>query len=239
MNDFLGRPTVFWTGIEAIAVCAYTILVVLSLWLIYRQVRIAAKSFQLEAMRSLQQLVDGFRNERTALFAALPITLALNQEQFPNRAPARRRLHRVTDAEVRRMELTPEQRSALDALPSETVELAKRVIGKLNDIGELVEDGFVRRQVFLGKYHVMIIQCCHLVEAIRRAEERRRGGNYGQRLLRMRQWATAYNDVWPKHRDTSIDIACGGQRKTIYKTPTPTMFDRLRWTLRRWLSWYG
>lgn len=238
MNTFLGRSVVFWNGIEAIAVCAYAVLVVLSLWLIYRQVRIGAKSFQLEAMRNLQQLVDGFRNERAALFAALPISLALTQEQFPNRAPSRRHLHRVTDAEVRRMELTPEQKSAMDALPPEIFDLAKRVIGPLNDIGELIEDGFVRRETFLGKYHVMTIQCCHLVEAIRRVEERRRGGNYGQRLLRMRQWATTYNDVWPKHRDTPIEITCGRERKTIYKTPTPTALGMLLWSMRRWLSWY-
>src|SRR5205085_7155403 len=142
MDTFLGHSTVFWTAIGSIAVCAYTVLVVLSLWLIYRQVRIAAKSFQLEAIRSLQQLVDGFRNERAALFAAIPLSLALNQDQFPQRPPPRRRLHRVTDAEVRRMELTTEQKVALDALSPETLNSAKHVIGRLNDIGELVEDGF-------------------------------------------------------------------------------------------------
>jgi len=61
------------------------------------------------------------------------------------------------------------------------------VIARMNDLWQLVEDGIIDRRTFLGKYHVMVIQCCHLVEAVRRAEEARRGGNYGQRLLRMRQ----------------------------------------------------
>lgn len=239
MDTFLGRSGVFWTAIGTIAVCVYTVLVILSLWFIYRQVRIAAKSFQLEAMRDLQQLVDGFRDQRAALFAAMPLTLALNQEQFAERPPSRRGVHRVTDAEVRRMELTPEQKAALDALPPEAVSYGKHIIGRLNDIGELVEDGFVRREVFLGKYHVMVIQACHLVEAIRRAEERRRGGNYGQRLLRMRHWATTYNDVWPKHRATAIEITCGRDRKVIYRTPAPNVTNVVRWAIRRWFSWYG
>ncbi len=136
------------------------------------------------------------------------------------------------------MILTPQQTSALKSISDELKERARHVIARLNDIGQLVEDGFIDRRVFLGKYHVMVIQCCHLLEAIRRDEEAQRGGNYGQRLLRMRYWATTYNDIWPKHRDAAIEITGISSRRIIYQSPSSTMIQRLIWTMRRWLGWY-
>jgi hypothetical protein len=155
------------------------------------------------------------------------------------------------------MTLTPEQTGALQSVSDEIRECARRVIERLNDIGQLVEDGFIDRRVFFGKYHVMVIQSCHLVEAIRREEEAQRGGNYGQRLLRMRHRAIMYNDIWPKHRAVPIRITreqstrlfLGDEapvhpvrllpeQRVIYQSPTPTIVQRMIWALRRWLSWY-
>jgi hypothetical protein len=159
--------------------------------------------------------------------------------------------------QTRVAEITSEQKAALRAMSDEIREKAIRVIDRLNDIGQLVEDGFVDRRVVLGKYHVMIIQSCCMVEAVRRQEERQRGGNYGQRILRMRKWATMYNDVWPKHRAMGIKIAqhqaarvlletgveapvdLSSVQRTIYLSPKPTILRRIAWVIRRWLSWYG
>lgn len=233
MDTFLGRTSTFWAGVEAIAVCVYTIAVIVSLWLIYRQVRIGVSTFQLEAIGRLQRLVDDFRDDRRVLFSKSPVSLALSSDQFPRRPPGRHRIHRMSEGEVRRGAVTKEQAWALQGLDPAQRECTKRVIAKLNDIGQLIEDGFVDRNVFLGKYHVMVIQCCHMVEAARRDEEARRGGNYGQRLLRMRHWATRYNDVWPKHRDVAIEVTCADGKRVIYQSAPATVPRRMAWFVLR------
>src|SRR5258708_36902400 len=104
----------------------------------------------------------------------------------------------------------------------------------------------------MGKWQVCVIQCCHLVEAIGRAEEGRRGGNYGQRLLRMRHSAITYNDVWSKHRSVAIKISrlqplryfLGSdehkhpvpsipEQRVIYQSPSPTAVRHVIWAIRR------
>jgi hypothetical protein len=251
MDTFLGRSTAFWTAVEAIAVCLNTAVLAFSLWFLYRQLRAAAKSFEFNSNRRLQELVDDFREQRHILFNTVPLEIALTQDQFSKRPPGRHRLHRPTKGELHRMRLTSEQEATLRSIGHEQRECAKRIIARLNDIGQLVEDGFIDRRIFLGKYHVMAIQCCHMVEAIRRDEELRRGGNYGQRLLRMRHWASIYNDVWPKHRAVPIDVSCRQEgaalhrsgsplilRRVIYRSPPPTIRHLLIWAARRLLSWY-
>jgi len=238
MDTFWGHSSTFWTAIQAIGVCAYTALVVITLWFIYRQVRYAAKAFQFGTICRLQELVDDFHEDRRILFTMCPLELALSHEQFPKRPPGRHSATRPDEKLTQQMAITPQQATALQSVSDELRERARRVIARLNDIGQLVEDGFVDRLVFLGKYHVMVIQCCHLVEAIRRDEEARRGGSYGQRLLRMRYWATTYNDVWPKHREAAIEITCTSGRRVIYVSPSPTVLQRTMWMIRRRLSWY-
>jgi len=225
-------------GVEALGVCAYTFFVIFTLWFIYRQVRTAAKAFQLDAICRLQQLVDDFREDRHTLFTTCPLDLAISHEQFARKPPGRRKVKDLADEERRRMVLTEKQAGALRSISNELRERANCVISRLNDIGELVEDVFVDRHVFLGKYHVMIVRCCHLVEAIRRDEETRHGGSYGQRLLRMRHWATTYNDIWPKHRNVAIAVTGPQGRRVLYQSPSSTAIRRVIWAIRRWLLLY-
>jgi hypothetical protein len=198
----------------------------------------------------MQTLVDDFRDDRTALFTNFPLELIASHEQFPKHPPRRRFL---SVEYTRAWTMTPEQTVALQSIADEMKGRAIRVIERMNDLGQLVEDGFVDWRVFLGKYHVMVIQCCHLVEAIRREEEALRGGSYGQRLLRMRHAAITYNDVWPKHRAVSIKVSrfqpmryfLGGDEnkhlvpsvpelRIIYESPSPTFVRRLVWAIKRW-----
>lgn len=197
----------------------------------------------------MQTLVDNFRDDRIALFTNLPLALVASQEQFPKQPPGRR----MSEEYTRVWNPTSEQTIALLSIGDDIRDRAIRVIARMNDLWQLVEDGFIDRHRFLGKYHVMVIQCCHLVEAIRRAEEARRGGNYGQRLLRMRHAAIMFNDASPKHRAVTIKISrlqptcyvLGGDRRehpvqatpeqrVIYKSPAPTSVRRLAWALHRW-----
>lgn len=237
-ETFWGQSSTFWTGVNAVAMCVYTAVVTVSIWFLYQQVRTAAKGFQLDAIRRLQELVDDFREQRRRLFATLPLDLALTHEQFPAYPPRQTVARRPCTAEAQRISLTEAQQRALDGLSPEQLEIARHVIGRLNDIGELVEDGIIDRRVFLGKYHVMVIQCCHLVEAIRRRDEGERGGNYGQRLLRMRHWAIAYNDISPKHRGVPITVTDGHTRRLVYRSPTSGIWKRVGWTLKRWTGHY-
>ncbi len=206
MDTFWGQTSTFWTGVGALATSVYTVFVVVTLWYIYRQVRIGARTFELDAICRLQQLVDDFREDRRLLFVDCPLELALTHQQFASRPPGRHRTTKLDTKQLSAMALTPAQTAALESISDQARERARHVIDRLNDIGQLVEDGFIDRRVFFGKYHVMVIQCCHLVEAIRREEETRRGGNYGQRLLRLRSRAVIYNDIWPKHRSVPVKI---------------------------------
>lgn len=229
----------FWTGVEAIAVCVYSLAFTLTIWFLYRQVRTAVKGFQLGAVQHLQQLVDNFRDDRRRLFHTFPLEIALSHEQFPVSPPRKYKTARITDCGSFRMSLTEEQLQAVSRLNDDQRELARRVIGRLNDIGELIEDGLIDRQVFLGKYHVMLIQCCHMVEAVRQDEELKRGGNYGQRLLRMRRWATTYNDIYPKHRAIPISVTNGREHRLVYQSHDLSLLQQLAAFMRRCLAWYG
>jgi hypothetical protein len=253
---FLGQSSTFWVGVEALGVCASGVVVLGTLWFIYRQVRVAAKSFQLDAICRLQELVDAFLEDRAVLFRDCPLDVVVSDDQFCGRPPARGRVDRAEDEEhLLKRALTAEQTVALQSMSEPLKDRGRRVIAKLNDIGQLVEDGFIDKHVFFSKYHVMVIQCCHLIEALRREEEARRGGNYGQRLLRLRHRAIVYNDIWPKHRSMPIRItrnvasrlvlvedvrewAVVPERRLVYQSPAAGVWRRAMWALRRWLAWY-
>jgi hypothetical protein len=112
--------------------------------------------------------------------------------------------------------------------------VARKVIGRLNDLGQLAEDGFINYQVFLGKYHTMIIRLCHFLEPIRRKiEDEQHGGSYGQRLLRMRHVAITYNKISPKHRNVDIKIFTPNGSKTIVPAFEGSLIQRLFWYFQR------
>jgi len=235
---FLGQSAVFWGALEAIGVSISALFVAVTGWLVYRQVRTAAKAFQLDGLRYMQDLVDGFNKERTELFGSIPIELAMETKQFPRLPPGQHAVRRYSEGEHRRMELTDRQKELLDKLSDEQLALARKVIGKLNDLGQLVEGGYIDRKAFLGKYHVMVIQLCYLLEPIRRREERSRSGNYGQRLLRMRHTALIYNTICPKHRSVDVRIHTPKEERTIVEAVDGSALQRLKWCLQRRFSMY-
>lgn len=224
---------------QGLAVTVQAAVIVVTAILAYRQLKQAARSAQFEAVTRMQMIMDSFRDDREALFASLPLDLAVDTAQFAKRPPTRQRLTRLSEGQRRRMILSEEQEKALKGLTDDQRQLAQRVICRLNDLGELVEDRFLPKEVFFGKYHLLILRCCHLVEAVRRdVEEHTEGGNYGQRLLRLRHRASVYNDIMPKHRDVGVYIRNNGGRRLVYESPEPLMLRRVLWSIRRWLRWY-
>lgn len=227
-----------WPAVEAVGVWCNALLVVASLWFIYGQVRTAAQTFELGTIERLQNLVDSFADDRRRMFDACSLALAASSEQFSRTPPGRHRAPPPSISEIERPWFTDEQKRLIQEMDDVVRDSARRIIGKLNDIGQLIEDGYLSRRVVLGKYHALFIQCCHMVEAVRREEERRRGGNYGQRLLRMRLWATRYNDMHPKHRQKPIRIWNQHEYRQVYASPVPTFLNRCEWALRRFFSRY-
>jgi hypothetical protein len=243
-DTFLGGSVTFWTGIQAIGVLISTVLVVFTGYLLYRQVRIA-EAPQLEGIRYAQTLVDGFHDERTQLFRTFPIEMVAEAHQFPRRPPGRQVRSGLSEGERRDMGVNEAQSKALDSLTEAEWSLARTVINKLNDIWQLVEDGYVDRQIFLGKYHTMLIRLCHFLEFARREmEEKEHGGNYGQRLLRMRHVAITFNTINPKHRDVRIMISGhtrGGEAVTkviVERIEKASLPQKMLWEFQRRFSLY-
>lgn len=236
---FLGLDQLQWLAVQTTAVVIQAAVLVLTALFAYRQLKQAARSAQFDAVNRMQSVIDDFRGDRENLFQSLPLSLALEDEQFAKKPPSRHGLTQVSEGQRRKMLLTDEQRAALQSLTQAQMNLARGIINRLNDLGELVEDGFIPKDVFFGKYHLMIIRCCHLVEPVRRHfEESIEGGNYGQRLLRLRYRAATYNDIMPKHRDVGVYIRNQQDRRLIYRSPSVTLLRRAMRVLRRWTRWY-
>lgn len=231
---FLGAPTIFWAGIEAIGVVANALIVGVTGLFIYRQVRTAARAFQFDGIRKMQELVDDFRPERDKIFTTFPLDLVVSSTQFACRPPGRQVGHKISEGERRRMLLTPEQSKAVAQLTDEQIAVARKVISKLNDLGQLAEDGFIDYKVLLGKYHTMIIRLCHFLEPIRRKiEDEQHGGSYGQRLLRMRHAAIKYNQLSPKHRSVDIKISTPIGSRVVIAGSEGVFYERIFWFVVR------
>jgi len=82
MDTFWGHSNTFWVAIEAIAVCSYNLVVVVTLLFIYRQVRTAAKTFQFETICRLQQLIDDFREDRARCLPSVQLSLLCHKINF-------------------------------------------------------------------------------------------------------------------------------------------------------------
>lgn len=228
-----------WLAVQGVAVSVQALVIVITAVLAYRQLKQAARSAQFDAVVKMQSMVDAFCEDREKLFASLPLDLALDDAQFSNRPPTRQRLTRLSEGQRRKMILSDSQAAALASLDEDQRGLVRRVISRLNDLGELVEDGFLPKEVFFGKYHLLILRCCHLVEAVRRdIEEHTEGGNYGQRLLRLRHRASVYNDIMPKHRDVGVYIRNRHGRRLVYESPERSAVGRIPWAVRRWSKLY-
>ena len=230
---FLGRSDSFWIGLSTISALAATVILAVTGWLVYRQLRTTARTFQFDGIRKMQEMVDEFRQDRGQIYTSFPLELIVSSTQFADYPPGREVSPRVSKDELDRMHLTDQQVNALGSLTEQQIDLAKRVIGKLNDLGQLVEDGYIDRRVFLGKYHTMIIRLSHFLEPIRRQEENRQGGSFGQRLLRVRHDAIRYNTLCPKHRQTEIRIVSPRGSKTIIPGMKGTVWQRVFWGFQR------
>lgn len=235
MNDLiLNGAKEFWDNISAITSLFNTFIISITAFFIYGQVKMGVRAFQFSSILKMQELVDSFKEDRKIIFSTFPYELILNSSQFPSHPPSGFSIQNISEGERRKLILSKKQINALNNLSNEQLELARKVISKLNDIGQLLEDGFLNYKVFLGKYHTMVIRLCHILEPIRRKiEEEGHGGSFGQRLLRMRHKAIIYNTIIPKQRNVDLKIVI--QNKSIIIVPAlkGTFSQKLFWFLKR------
>lgn len=182
----------------------------ISVLLVYKQIRIAVKARQLEAMIKIDEYFNEINKLANEMYNEFPAEIVLFQTQFFKKPPYRFKRTTYSDYEKANMRLTEAQERALCSLTDEQYQNAKRVIELLNDVGQYIEDGFIDYNVVLGKYHTTIIRLCAIVEAIRRdieAENKKLlGGNYGQRILRLRHKAVLYVKIHEKHREVGVKL---------------------------------
>jgi len=230
-DTFLALPSVAWTALQALFVLVTGLL-------IYMQVRAATRGFQFDSIRNMQAMVEDSLLQRRIVFAEFPIELAASSQQFPRRPPSRSVAYGMSAEEQANVATTPEQEAALRSLTDVQVQSARAVINALNDLGQLAEDGYIDRQVFFGKYHEMIIRLCHALELVRREViEKNEGGNYGQRLLRIRRAAITYHNGTPKHRARPLKLTMrGGEKVIISPIEKSSLRQRMAWALQKQLT---
>ena len=228
-----------WVALQSLSAVIQSIVVIVTAIFAYHQLRQAARSSQFDAVIRLQSSMDSFQDDRRRIFEKFPLDLALSDHQFGGKPPTRWVSKKTNEGQRRAMMLTDKQVGALKSLSSDQLDVARSVINRLNDLGQLVEDGFLPKDVFFGKYHLLILGCCHLLEPVRRQfEERAEGGNYGQRLLRLRYQAARYNNMVPKHREVSVYITNQTERNLIYRSPSSNPWRLTIWTINRLFHHY-
>lgn len=170
-----------------------------SAWLIIRQIKIATQVSRFDAMLRIAELM---RNIDNSLYN-LPKNIVYLADEFPDNPPPRHDRWNPTAGEVDIMTKAREKRADFFREAGGHKEFepaALKAINALNDITQYIEDGYASYADVLGQYHFKILRIIHLVEAFRS----RRSGDYGHRLLRLRQKAVQYHYMRPKHSDKDV-----------------------------------
>ena len=201
--------------ISTISVVFSCIVISITAYFTYKKIKVHARQNTYMAVKDMVDFMKSFSDIRGEAFQKSDINIVVTNDQFPKSPPKRHAKTLLSDGQFRRASLTSEQEQAYQNCPDEVKNLYRKIINNLNDIGQLLEDGFIPKRMFYGMYHIAIIRCVHLVETYRRKMEGARGGNYGQRVLRMRHDAVTYHKVIPKHRDVTISVSCNGSEKEI------------------------
>jgi hypothetical protein len=111
---------------------------------------------------------------------------------------------------------------------TETLVAARQTVQFLNDLGAYVENGVVSQRLFLGHFHLRVIELTTLLEPYVLYVTGQRGTRWGIRLLRLKAMGLAYHEANEKHRPLSISL-----RGSVLYTPRRNPPLRLRKYWRR------
>lgn len=170
-----------------------------SAWLVIRQIKISTQVSRFDAMLRIAELMQSIDNS----LYNLPKKIVYLADEFPDNPPPRFDRWSPTAGEVDIMTRAREKRADFfkeDGGYKEFDHAALKAINALNDITQYIEDGYASYADVLGQYHFKILRIIHMVEAFRS----RRSGDYGHRLLRLRQKAIQYHYMRPKHSDKDV-----------------------------------
>jgi hypothetical protein len=131
----------------------------------------------------------------------------------------------------------PSTERGLKSLSKEGEAKVRQAISALNEVGLLLENNIIDRKMFFGIYHADIIRLWYKIKPFAELEERRRGGHYARRLLRLDKRAKLYHDINPYHRKTVIRYKTGKRSYIIYETDVKKglkgLVQRFAWFIRR------
>lgn len=168
--------------------------------IIFVQSRSAVKALQMQGMLKIQDMIHSLQKNSSIIYE-LPSNIILCEDMY--KGSTKRFGKRAVCAPV----ISEQQKLAASKLTDQQINTIRYAINTLNDIGHLVEAGYVSYGDFLGKYHTLIIRYCHIIEVTRQwLQNDFYGGNYGQRLLRMRDKAILFHKMHRRHRATSVYI---------------------------------
>ena len=108
----------------------------------------------------------------------------------------------------------------------DTLAAARKTVHFLNDLGAYVENGVISQRLFLGHFHVRLIELTTLLEPYVLYVTGQRGTRWGIRLLRLKAMALAYHEAERKHRPLTIRLR-----------GTPIHVPRTRSSIRVKLYW--
>ena len=215
---------------------ANLLVLTISAFFIYRQIKAATKANQLESIITLHRKLTEI-NELCDPLCETAVEFALTQDQFPATPPSKHKIYSLPDYVSEKMEMSQKQKAAFGKVDPKTFETARKAIAKLNELGQLLEDGLINYNSFLGIYHSHVIRACSALEPYRRKfeKEMRLGGNYGHRLLRMRHKAILYNLAYPKHRCKDIYIYSENDTVIVYRSSKVTKISCFGYKIRLFL----
>lgn len=238
-DTFWGLREIEWVGLESISLAIGTVILIITGWFWYLQVRQGTRANYFDAVVHMQKLIDELHEEGGhELFHGFPIHLVMGNAQFVPPPMSKYRPQHLSEKERQSTALSRDQVLALEGLTADQKQFARYVINRINDLGQLVEDRFLPKDVFFGKHHLLVLRCCSVIEPIRRRVEMDSGGNYGQRILRIRHRATVFNDIYARHREVPVFVVIGKERVLVYQSPEATILRRLIWMVRRRLRLY-
>jgi hypothetical protein len=125
----------------------------------------------------------------------------------------------------------------IDNLAPDVVSQAKLVINSLNDNGQLLEAGLITKRLYFGLYHTQIVRLVFLLRPLMEWEEKRSGGRYGRRLLRLDKRARRYHDMRAIHRSTVISLTRDDRQYHIHQSTIETGWQGRRQRLVWFLRW--
>ena len=227
---------IFWKWLELnesrISTIA-SIITVISVVFMFLELRATAKTIRRDGEIKVNDIYAEISRLSKKVYNEFPPEIVVENNQFSKYPPSPRRGSKKFVGSS----LSDRQIKARGNLSKAQKERARKIIGKLNNLGSLAEKKHIRYSELLGKYHASIIRLTSILEAVRKEIEDEGGVSYGHRLLRMRRKAILYHRLIPKHKGKEIFIQINGEKKSILSNEE-AKFENIFATIKGYIIFY-